>query len=129
MDAEKDTTPLWEKIIGVVGGLLLIVGFIYLTWVAIFTEKTPPQVVFEVAEVSAVEEHFVVTLMVYNRSTQTLTDVQVEGALATEAVPVESHQMVLPYLPSHSRRTVAFLFNRNPAQGKLNFRAVGYQHP
>ena len=129
MGNEKPVTPLWEKIVGALGLILLCSGFIYLTWVEVTTEKSPVNIVFNVDKITAVNTQFLVTVTVKNSSFQSATALQVEAALVKDGLQVETSSAQIDYIPSNSTRTVGFFFKQEPNSEALKFRTLGYQEP
>ena len=129
MSHKKPATPLWEKMVGALGLALLCSGFIYLTWVEITNEKSPIQIVFDVDNIAAVDNHFLVTVSVKNSGLQSAAVLQVEGILLKDGRQVETSNVQIDYLPSNSDRKIGLFFKQDPRSGTLEFRALGYQEP
>ncbi len=129
MNKKNNPTPLWENLIGLAGLLLLCAGFIYLTWTKITDDKSPSTVLFSVSDVAQSGTDFVVSVKVKNEGFQSLASLQVEAVVSGEDLQEERNNLEVDYLPSNSTREIGFYFRQNPALGKLEFRALGYQVP
>jgi uncharacterized protein (TIGR02588 family) len=129
MSNKKPVTPLWEKIVGMLGLVLLCVGFAYLSWENITKEKSPLHILFAVGSIIEVETEFLVTVNVENTGFQSATALQVEGVLLKDGKKIESHRMQIDYIPSNSNRRIGFFFKQDPHLGALEFRALGFQEP
>ena len=129
MNNKKTVTPLWEKIVGVAGLVLLCVGFAYLSWEKITREKSPLHISFAIDSIVEVETEFLVKVKVENAGFQSATALQVEGALLMDGKEVETHEMQVDYIPSNSNRRIGVFFKQDPRLGTLEFRALGFQEP
>lgn len=132
-ELEKKTddihTPLWEKLLGIVGLLLLLAGFIYLGWMAIHEDDTPPDVLFSITRISQVSDGFLVEVEVTNNGSQSLAALHLKGSLTIEDGEPEINQAQVDYLPSRSKGHAGFFFSRDPRTGTLEFKPSGYQEP
>lgn len=129
MNNKKSATPLWEKLVGALGLILLCCGFIYLTWAEVTAEESPLHVVFTINKITEINNHYLVTVNVENISYQSAAAVQIEGGLVTKGLKVETSSAQLDFLPSSSMRTINFFFKHDPRSGTLEFRASSYQEP
>jgi uncharacterized protein (TIGR02588 family) len=129
MSNKKPVTPLWEKIVGMLGLVLLCFGFAYLSWENITKETSPLHISFAVGSIIEVETEFLVTVNVENTGFQSATALQVEGVLLKDGKKIESHRMQIDYIPSNSNRRIGFFFKQDPHLGTLEFRALGFQEP
>lgn len=127
---EKSTasnTPLWEKILGLSGLLLLLTGFIYLGWMSLHEHDSPPDIRFVVTEINQLASGYLVQLDVHNSGTQSIAALQFEGYLNGDAG--ETSRSEIDYVPSHSKSSAGLFFTHNPHAGTLTFKALGYQKP
>lgn len=122
-------TPMWEKILGVFGLFLITSGFVYLVWTAITEKDSPPNIVFSVTEIHAVDAGFLVQVEVANKGSQSVAALTLESKLTLESGESEQSNTQLDYLPSRSKNIVGFFFTRDPRQGSLLFKPSGYQKP
>ena len=129
MNNKKSATPLWEKIVGGLGLVLLCAGFIYLTWTALNNEKSPPDISFDIDAITAMEAGFLVTVNVSNSGSESAAALQVQGVLSKNGVESETYTMEIDYIPSRSTREIGFFFKKDPRTGLLEFNALGYQKP
>lgn len=129
MDNKKPTTPLWEKIVGALGFLLLCSGFIYLSWAQVTAEKKPLHILFTVDKITKVDTHFLVRVKVENSSPQSAAALQVEAALVKDGQEIETSSAQIDYIPSNSTRRIGFFFEQDPGSNTLEFRTTGYQEP
>jgi uncharacterized protein (TIGR02588 family) len=129
MSNKKPVTPLWEKIVGMLGLVLLCFGFAYLSWEKLTKEKSPLHISFAVGNIIEVETEFLVRINVENTGFQSATALQVEGVLSKDGKEMESHKMQIDYIPSNSDRSIGFFFKQDPRLGTLEFRALGFQEP
>lgn len=129
MKTNEEQTPLWEKILGIAGLLLLITGFFYLGWMAINEDDTSPDVIFSINKISPVSKGFLVEVEITNTGAKSLAAVYLEGQLTDNNDETEISYTQLDYLPSHSKSYAGFFFNADPRTGRLEFKPSGYQEP
>lgn len=129
VDHRETNTPTWEKILGLFGLVLLCAGFIYLGWSAITEKNTPPDIVFEVKEISPVEQGFLAQVDVLNKGSQTAAVLLIVGSLASDTGDTETSTAQIDYLPSNSKARIGLYFSKDPNLGTLTFRPLGYREP
>ena len=122
-------TPLWEKLLGTLGLLLVLAGFIYLGWMAIHQNEAPPDVSFNITRISQVSDGFLVEVEVINQGSQSLAALYLEGRLTIGDGEPEINHAQVDYLPSRSKGHTGFFFSRDPRAGTLEFKPSGYQEP
>ncbi|MGM8228348.1 hypothetical protein ACSV5M_17335 [Cellvibrio sp. ARAG 10.3] len=122
-------TPLWEKLLGILGLLLVLTGFIYLGWMAIHQDAAAPDVSFNITRISQISDGFLVEVEVINKSSQSLAALYLEGRLITGDGEPEINHAQVDYLPSRSKGHTGFFFSRDPRAGTLEFKPSGYQEP
>lgn len=123
-------TPLWEKLAGLVG-LLLVVGVLgYLVYEGV-RPRSEAAIVTAVESITPQAGGYLVTFTASNTGRQTAASVLVEGALydAAGAEPVESAEMTFDYLPDQSDRSGALVFERDPRQYDLRLQVKGFMDP
>lgn len=128
MNHKKHLTPLWEKLVGILGLILLCAGFFYLSWVKITAGESPPEILFRVNNVVPLDSSFLVNVTVRNRGFQTVTALQVQGVLQV-GDEEERNKLAIDYLPANSTRDIGFFFKSDPREGALEFKALGFQAP
>lgn len=129
MENKKTATPLWEKLVGALGLVLLCCGFIYLTWAEVSADESPLHIVFAIDKITEINTHYLVTVDVENTSHKSAAALQVEGVLVAKGLEVETSSAQVDFLPSSSMRTINFFFKKDPRSGTLEFRASSYQEP
>ncbi len=127
--SETPATPVWEKIVGLVGFFVLCTGFAYLARAAVTENHAPPQFQFNVEEIKELGSGYLVKVEVANSGYESVAALQMEGRLEGSAQEPETNAIQVDYVPSQSSRKVGFFFQDNPENGKLSFRALGYQEP
>lgn len=123
------STPLWERVIGAIGFLLVCFTIVFLIWSAINKESGSPQIRFQVHDISFIEERYLVLLDVYNAGDLTAADLQLQAQLIDINGNDESAVARIEYLPARSTRRVGLYFDGDPNIGELQIRASGYQEP
>lgn len=126
-DVKNIHTPLWEKVIGGIGFVMLCIGFVYLIWSAVTEQKHPPRIDFNVKETIQLGEYFHVQIEVVNSGAQTVAGLHIEGALKGAYPEVSTGE--IDYIPPQSTREVGLYFTSDPRLGELVVRPIGYQKP
>lgn len=122
-------TPLWEKLVGLLGSILIFGTILFLLWSAVFEEEGTPEIDFSVHEILSVDARFLILLDVHNSGEFTASDIGLEASLSTEEGNTERVEIRLAYLAAGSTRRVGLYFDTDPNEGSLTVRALGYQKP
>lgn len=121
-------TPLWEKLTGLLGFILICFTFGYLLWTAISNKDLPPTIHFKVIATQSLEKNYLVMVDVENIGDKAATVLNLEGRLKI-ANGLQRSTAQVDYLASKSTQRVGFYFKSNPADGELTFMPMNYQEP
>lgn len=127
--ADVPNTPLWEKVMGLVGFLLLCSGIVYLTWMALTEKDLPPEFLFEIKYIHELDSGFLVEVDVANGGSQSVAALYIEARLDNNGEVIERSEAEFDYLPSRSNNTAGLFFHNDPRAHHLTFKALGYQTP
>ena len=119
----------WEYLLGAIGALLVSATVIYLALDAKNDPSTPPDLVVTATRIAPGTATYVVEVSVENSGSETAAAVLIRGELKQGDAVVEDAEATLDYVPGHSRRQAGLVFTRNPAQYRMELRAVGYDVP
>ena len=120
---------LLEWIIAAIG-LAILVGVIgFLLWHAMQDRGHPPSLVLAVEAVAAMQDGYVVEIIVTNEGDKTAAAVTILGQLMEGDTVVEEREMTLDYVPPKSARRGGLFFTHDPAAYTLTLAPVGYQQP
>ena len=122
-------TPLWERLVGLAGFLLICCTVVYLTHAALQGSGNPPDIHFELVSIHLGEAGYLVLVDVSNPGGATAADLQLEAQLQGNGAAPETVSSQLDYLAPRSTRRVGFYFATDPARGELMFRPLGYREP
>jgi uncharacterized protein (TIGR02588 family) len=122
--------PLLEWIAAGLGLLLTLALLAVIGREAIAGETSePPAIELRAASVRPLPSGFLVEVVASNRSGGTGAGVQVEGALKSGSVAVETSDFTFDYVPGHAERKGGLFFRQDPRRHRLELRALGYQAP
>jgi uncharacterized protein (TIGR02588 family) len=111
-------------------GLALVAATIgYMLAVAATERDTPPDIVASVERVHRASGGWVAEIAVDNRGGSTAAEVTIRAALGDGGREVETGEVVLGYVPMHSRRSAAIIFRRDPRAHAIDLRAVSHREP
>ncbi|WP_417551122.1 hypothetical protein [Methylophaga sp.] len=122
-------TPLWEKLVGLVGFVLICLTVIYLVWSAFSNTHKPPNIHFSVVSIEALEDQYLVLVDVKNSGDKTASELNLEGRLVSPNGHLQRSTTQVSYLAPDSNQRVGFYFTSDPAQGELTLSPMGYQEP
>jgi uncharacterized protein (TIGR02588 family) len=122
-------TPLWEKMVGLMGFVLICLTVIYLVLSAFSNTNHPPNVQFNVVNIEALEQQYLVLVDVKNTGDKTASDLLLEARLMSVDRSMQSATSKVSYLAPSSSQRVGFYFTSDPAKGELTFTPMGYQEP
>ncbi|HIK30798.1 MAG TPA: TIGR02588 family protein [Oscillatoriales cyanobacterium M59_W2019_021] len=120
--AEKVTFVFSVLVVSILVSLVLIV------W--IFKGERPP--VLEIArngEIRAVNGQFYVPFVLTNEGGENVENVQVVGDLEIDGKTEESGEQSMDFLSAGEREEGAFIFHRNPEDGRVMLRVASYKVP
>jgi uncharacterized protein (TIGR02588 family) len=121
--------PLLERIVALVG-LILVSGSIgFLVYHAITRNSSPPNVILNISSITNIGSGYLVKFQAINKGESTAKGLIVEGQLKDGNEEIETSETTLDYLPSHSKREGGLFFTKDPRQFELRLRALGYEQP
>lgn len=126
---DKNSIPLLERIVGVIGFLMVAGIVIYLISQAIWGNHSPPTLLIEQTAITAVENGYLVQAKVTNQGGMTAANVIIEGELMQEDESIETSEASIDYIAAESNNHIGLFFTQDPAQYTLELRALGYQEP
>ena len=130
-DKPQPETPLWEKLAGLLG-LLLVLGVLGFLVYEGLRPRSEAAIGTTVETITPQLGGYLVTFEASNSGRQTAASVLVEGALydpASPEEPVETTEMTFDYIPDQSDRTGALVFERDPRQYDLRLQIKGFMDP
>jgi uncharacterized protein (TIGR02588 family) len=107
--------------------ILATVGF--LVWDAATARDAVPDLRVELGEPQPGSGGFMVPVAVSNQGGETAEEVRIEVALEAPGAPPETAGLDLAFVPRRSQREGWVVFRRDPRQGRLTGRVVGYEKP
>jgi uncharacterized protein (TIGR02588 family) len=127
----QQETPLWEKLAGLVG-LLLVLGVLGFLLYEAARPQTEAEIVTAVQSITPQAGGYLVIFTASNQGRQTAAAVLVEGALydpASPEEPVETAEVTFDYIPDRSDRTGSFVFENDPRAYELRIQVKGFMEP
>lgn len=122
-------TPLWEKLVGLMGFLLICFTVVYLVWSAFSNTNQSPNIQFSLVKIQSLEQQYLVLVDVKNIGDKTASDLYLEARLSSDIGRMLRSTTQVSYLAPSSTQRVGFYFKSDPAQGELTFSPLGYQEP
>ena len=123
-----EKNPLeWTVFFLGLAAVLATVGF--LVWDASTSNGSSPDLRVELGAPEPGSGGFTVPVTVSNQGDETAEGVRVEVTLELPGAPPETAGIEMAFVPRGSRREGWVTFRRDPRQGRLTGRAVGYEKP
>jgi uncharacterized protein (TIGR02588 family) len=122
-------TPLWEKLVGLMGFLFICFTVIYLVWSAFSNTNQPPDIQFSVVSIESLEQQYLALVDVKNIGDKTAADLHLEARLSNANGRIQRSTAQVSYLAPDSTQRIGFYFTSDPAEGELTFNPMGYQEP
>lgn len=122
----------WEWVAAVVSFVLAAAAISFLLLDAADAPDPPPAIEIAIDSVTAAGSGYLVEIHAHNTSATPAAAVVIEGALSPGAgadTEPERSRITLDYLPGKSSRAAGLFFSRDPGQGTLVIRPLGYQAP
>lgn len=124
-----ETTPFWEKSVGLFGLVLIIITFTSLAVVAMQDNGESPIFTFEVMEIKQISNGYLVSVEVYNEGDTTAENLQLGGSLRIVDGEDETVTLSVEFFPPKVVRQFQFYFRQDPQSGELIFYPLSYQIP
>jgi uncharacterized protein (TIGR02588 family) len=128
-EAAPQGTSLLEWLIAAAGGVLLLGAIVYMTWYGLAHPPTPPQLSVEITAIVAAEGDYLVRFTARNAGNSTAAGVLVSGELGDGDATLERGETTLDYVPEHSAREGALMFQHDPRTHTLHLRVEGFHDP
>lgn len=127
------TAPFWEKVIGGLGLLLVLLILGYLLIEAL-SPQSPPDILVERKAVTRQAQGFLVEIRATNVGDRAAASVVVEATLQTpnaapDAGPVESGEVTFSFVPAGSSRPAGIVFTHNPEEYEIAFQVKSFVIP
>lgn len=127
--ANLSSTPAWERVVGFIGLVLILVTIGFLLWSAINKTDNPAAIDVEIRDTTSVPTGYLVRVTVRNSGDETTENLQLEAHLNFAARESEVSTVTVDYLAPGSSKELGFYFTQDPSSGDLVFRPLGFQVP
>ncbi|RCJ35393.1 TIGR02588 family protein [Nostoc minutum NIES-26] len=107
--------------------LAVIVGLVIYTWLE--DKHEPPVLSVTNKSVREIEGQFYVPFEVVNTGGETAESVQIMAELQIDDKVAETGEQQIDFLSRGEKEEGAFVFSKNPRQGKLTLRVASYKSP
>lgn len=121
--------PRVEWIVGGIGLLIVALAIGVLLHEAVAGDKSPPDVKLTVQAIEPLQNGFLVKVRAENEGGEPAARVAVKAELIEDAQVAEESETQFEYLPPHSSRDAGVFFTRDPRQGEVRLKALGYEEP
>lgn len=125
----QKSIPVWEWSVSAFGAALVIGSLAFMGYQALGVPDTPPSVFLQAGPAFRNGRDYLLPFTARNTGRRTAAQVIVEGRLSRGGEIVETARATIDYLPPRSERKAGLFFARNPADFRLELRALGYQEP
>lgn len=125
----RHTAGTGERVVAVLGILLVCGSLGYLLFAAVNNGEGPPDVRVQQAAIAGSGGDYLVQFKASNEGGETAAQVRIVGSLSRNGQQIETSEVTLDYVPVHSERKGGLYFENDPRSGQLQLRASGYQRP
>lgn len=126
----ETTEPHWvEWLTGLISGLLVLGLIGWVCYEAMTQDPKSPDLVAIIGSETATESGRRVEFKIVNRSDKTAAAVAVKGELVENGTVLESHDVVLDYVPAQSTARGAIIFSSDATSRQIRIRPAGYAEP
>lgn len=122
-------TPVWEKVVGLVGFTLIIATILFLLGSAFSLGSEPPDIDIKVTKRTTLSNGYLVTVIVQNRGDITAENLEIEGRLDLADGGEERVSATVDYLAPRASREIGFYFRQDPSTRELSFYPLSFQKP
>lgn len=124
-----ERTSVIEWIVAAVGLILVLFSIGYLTFEAITSTDSPPNLTVKVTSIEHLSNGYLVEFKVRNEGERPAANVVIEGKLSGGEKEIETKTTTINYVASKSERDGGLFYTENPEQNKLEIKAIGYENP
>ena len=122
-------TPLLERLLAVMGALLLGSGVAFLVHDGLTRDDEPGGITIHVDEIRAAAGDYVARFTIHNGGGETLSQLHLTARLMDGDAEIESARASVDYLPGHAKQEGGFYFDHDPRRYVLSIRPEGYVEP
>lgn len=127
--SRQQEPPLWERVIALLGLLMVLASLGYLLYQGLWGDHSPPDIVVEQEGVLASGQDHLVRFKARNLGGQTAAEVTITGVLSQNGQQIETTETTIDYIPAGSEQQGGLYFSHDPRSGKLDLTASGYRTP
>lgn len=117
-----------EWIVFAASAALILTCVVLLVYRQLSGSGSPPSVAVQTGEIVETTGGYAVAVRVRNDGDTTAEEVAIEATLSWPGGE-EHGEITLAYVPYHSHRRAWVVFTRDPRQGRLEARVIGYREP
>ena len=128
MERKKNNQNWLEWIVTGISAIIVIFTFGFLIWQFITEEQTPPEIVITFGESLDRKEHYAIPLIAENKGAQTAQKVKIEISMGYDEGGEKAH-LEFDYVPGKSKVNGWVNFNKNPGDGNLRAKVLGFVVP
>lgn len=128
-NGQKRETPFLEWVFAVIGLILVVSVIGFLVYNVAVNEGKSAELNIEVEEIVQNNKGFLVKFVLENTGDETAADVTIEGKLKKGEESVETGDVTVDYVPSHSKKKGGMFFTENPHNFDLQIHAKGFNEP
>lgn len=122
--------PHWiEWATGIVSAVLVVAMLGWVGYEALTDKDGPPDFRIAITGVGQVSDGYRVEFDITNLATRTAATVNVRGEVSDGNRSVEDAEVVIDYVPAHSKSSGALFFREDPRGREVPIRVVGYSDP
>lgn len=121
--------PLLEWLLVGIGFLLVLLTIGFLVYRVATGEKSPPDINVKVTEIRKTGEKYLVKFALENTGDETAADVTLEGEIKAGEQLIETSDVTVDYISSHSKKEGGMFFTEDPQAHDFKIRAKGYNNP
>jgi uncharacterized protein (TIGR02588 family) len=127
-DSSGNQPPRGERLIALLGALLIVGTVGILLYYAVAGSRSPPAISVQPQAIIDQKEGYLLQFRAFNQGDQTAGEVKIIGHLRSDNHE-ETSEATLDYVPPQSERSGGLFFRQDPRQGELVIRVTGYQKP
>lgn len=125
---EPEVISPWEWVVGALG-LALVAGALFVMLRESSQPARPPSLTAALDSVQRVPAGYVAHVTVRNGGSEPVSNVAVEGTLATGAGAPEQGEATVDHLPAGATHGLGLLYANDPSAGGFEVRVRGFMRP
>jgi len=126
---EAARIPWSEWAVAILGSVLVLGVIVYMGFLALTEHGAPPDISLAIERVHSASGGYLAEIVAVNSGGTTAADVTIEASVNDGDRKLETREVMFDFLPMHSERSAAIVFERDPGPFQVKLRVLSHREP